>query len=78
MYVDESDKRLNNYDMIIGRELLKELGIDLLYSTGEMKWAQATEPMRDPSMLQASQIDTLDNEIYSIQDPDTTDPEITQ
>ncbi len=73
MYVDESDKRLNNYDMIIGRDLLKELGIDLLFSTGEMKWAQATVPMRDPSMLQASQIDTLENEIYSMHDPETTD-----
>jgi hypothetical protein len=32
MYVDESDARLNSYDMIIGRDLLHELGIDLLYS----------------------------------------------
>jgi hypothetical protein len=73
MYVDESDKRLNNYDMIIGRDLLKEFGIYLLFSTGEMRWAQATVPMRDPLMLQASQIDTLENDIYSMHDPETMD-----
>jgi hypothetical protein len=27
--------------MIIGRDLLTELGIDLMFSSGEMKWAQA-------------------------------------
>jgi hypothetical protein len=32
MYVDESDKRLTSYDMIIGRDLLTELGIDLMFS----------------------------------------------
>jgi hypothetical protein len=32
MVVDESDARLNSYDMIIGRYLLHELGIDLLFS----------------------------------------------
>ena len=73
MYVDESDKRLNNYDMIIGRDLLSELGIDLLFSSGEMKWEQAIVPMRDPSQLQPTEIDALENEIYSMHDPDTTD-----
>jgi hypothetical protein len=73
MYVDESDKRLNNYDMIIGRDLLTELGIDLLFSSGEMKWAQASVPMRDPSQLQALEIDAFENEIYSMHDPETTD-----
>jgi hypothetical protein len=46
MFVDESDNRLSNYDMIIGRDLLHELGIDLLFSTGEMKWGQAI-PLSD-------------------------------
>ena len=49
MYVDESDSRLNSYDMIIDRDLLHELGIDLLFSLGVMKWDNATVPMRDPS-----------------------------
>jgi hypothetical protein len=37
MYVDEFDARLNSYDMIIGRDLLHELGVDLLFSLGVMK-----------------------------------------
>ena len=73
MYVDESDKRLNNYDMIIGRDLLTELGIDLMFSSGEMKWEQAFVPMRDPSQLRDSEIATLENEIFSMHDPETTD-----
>jgi hypothetical protein len=43
--------KLNIYDMTIGRDLLHELGIDLLFSTKEMKWDQATVPMRDPAQL---------------------------
>jgi hypothetical protein len=54
MYVDESDARLNSYDMIISRDLLHELGIDLLFSLGVMKWDNATVPMRDPSQLRDS------------------------
>ena len=71
MFVDESDSRLQSYDMIIGRDLLHELGIDLLFSTGEMKWDQATVPMRDPSQLR--DCDTLENEIFSMHDPETTE-----
>ena len=73
MFVDESDHRLNRYDMIIGRDLLHELGIDLLFSKGVMTWDSATIPMRDPSQLRASKIDAFETEIFSMHDPDTTD-----
>ena len=74
MFVDESDRRLNSYDMIIGRDLLHELGIDLMFSLGVMKWDNATVPMRDPSTLRSLEsIDTLENEIFSMHDPDTTE-----
>jgi hypothetical protein len=74
MYVDESDARLNSYDMIIGRDLLhKELGIDLLLSLGVMKWDNATVPMRDPSQLRSTNIDDFEDEIFSMHDPTTTD-----
>jgi hypothetical protein len=73
MYVDESDARLNSYDMIIGRDLLHELGIDLLFSLGVMKWDNATVPMRDPSQLRDSNIDEFEDEIFSMHDPTTTD-----
>jgi hypothetical protein len=38
VYVNESDARLNSKDMILGRDLLHELGIYLLFSLGVMKW----------------------------------------
>jgi hypothetical protein len=60
MYVNESDARLNNYDMIIGGDLvLHELGIDLLFSLGVMKWDNATVPMKDPSQSRDSNMMTL-------------------
>jgi hypothetical protein len=71
MFVDESDTKLNTYDMIIGRDLLHELGIDLLFSTREMKWDQGTVPMRDPA--QPQDCDTLKNEIFSMHDQDSTE-----
>jgi hypothetical protein len=70
-YGDESDARLNSYDMIIGRDLLHEQGIDLLFSLGVMKWENATAPMRDPSQLRNTEIDAFEAEIFSIHDPDT-------
>ena len=75
MFVDESDHRLNSYDMIIGRDLMHELGIDLLFSSGVMKWDNATVPMRDPSQLLASNIEAFENEIFSMHDPDSTEAE---
>jgi hypothetical protein len=51
MYVNESDARLNSYDIIIGRDLLHELGIYLLFSLGVMKSENMTVSMRDSSQL---------------------------
>jgi hypothetical protein len=73
MYVNESDSRLNSYDMIIGRGLLHELGIDLLFSLGVIKWDNATVPMRDPSQLRDSNINDFEDEFFSLHDPTTTD-----
>jgi hypothetical protein len=73
MNVNESDARLNSYDMIIGKDLLHKLGIDLLFSLGVMKWDNATVPMKDPSQLRDTEIDAFEAEISSIHDPDTTE-----
>jgi hypothetical protein len=73
MYVNESDARLNSYDMIIGRDLLHELGIYLLFSLGVAKWDKPTVPMRHPSQLRDTVIDAFEAEIFSIYDPDTTE-----
>ena len=36
-----------NYDMIIGRDLLEELGIDLKFSTKTIAWQHREIPMKD-------------------------------
>ena len=50
------------YDMIIGMDLMSELGIDILNSTHSIKWDEAEIPMRP-------QDSTLENS-YVIHDPE--------
>ena len=38
---------LGSYDMIIGRDLLTDLAIDLKFSTQEVEWDEATIPFKD-------------------------------
>ena len=65
MHVDESDSSSNAYDMIIGRDLLQELGIDLIFSQGKMVWDNASVPMRDPQHLQDTHVEALEDEIFN-------------
>lgn len=74
-YVDESTEPTNRYDMIIGRDLLKELGIDFLFSQELMTWDNASVPMRTTEWLDEANLDTYEAEIHSIHDPSTTETE---
>ena len=49
------------YDMIIGMDLMSELGIDILNSTHSIKWDDAEIPMRHRTV-------TI-NDAYHISDP---------
>jgi hypothetical protein len=75
MHVDETENTLSRYDMIIGRDLMEELGIDIKFSTGQVSWDNATIPLRDVSWFDEENIDRLENEIYFSEDPDTIDAE---
>ncbi|HEY9708671.1 MAG TPA: reverse transcriptase family protein, partial [Oculatellaceae cyanobacterium] len=47
-HIDETTKpEHSNYDMIIGRDLLGELGIDICFSTNTIQWRGVSVPMRD-------------------------------
>jgi Reverse transcriptase (RNA-dependent DNA polymerase) len=51
-HVDEStNKKLAQYDMIIGDDLMTELGIDLCFSTQEIKWGEESIPMKNRGVL---------------------------
>jgi hypothetical protein len=50
-YVDESHHEACNYDIIIGRDLMHSLGINLLFDTAEIAWDNATVHMQPPENL---------------------------
>jgi hypothetical protein len=74
-YVDNTDKLTSRYDMIIGRDLISELGMTFRFDTLMMEWDNATTPMIDPCMFCDELIDDLENEILYMHDPDTTEAE---
>ena len=48
--VDDTEKS-SKYDMIIGRDLLQALGMDILFSTGRLSWDGITVPMKSSERL---------------------------
>ncbi len=74
-YVDNTDKLTSRYDMIIGRDLISELGMTFRFDTLMMEWDNATTPMIDPCMFCEELIDDLENEILYMHDPDTMEAE---
>jgi len=74
-YVDESPHDSCNYDIIIGRDLMHSLGINLLFDTAEISWDNATIPMKNPEHLCENWIDELEQEVLFAHDPATTDAE---
>ena len=74
-YVDEEDNSNSNYDMIIGRDILHELGIDLLFSTAEMKWDNVTIPMQSVTKLTQDWAELIENELLFAQEPPNLDAE---
>ena len=74
-YVDESHHESCNYDMIIGRDIMHSLGINLLFDTAEITWDNAKVHMQPPEVLAGDWVETLEQEILFAHDPDTTDAE---
>ena len=72
-YVDESDPETCSYDLIIGRDLMHEIGIDICFSTAEIKWDNASIPMQSVEKLVDEFMDQFEQELLYSHDPDTTD-----
>ena len=75
VYVDESHEAKCNYDMIIGRDLMHSLGINLLFDTAQITWDNASISMQPSLRLRADWVEELEQEILFSQDPATTDAE---
>src|SRR5688500_13588077 len=74
-FVDNTDKLTSRYDMIIGRDLISELGMTFWFNDHLMEWDNATTPMLDPGMFNDEHVDQLEHEILFMHDPDTTEAE---
>ena len=73
--MDETDTLSSRYDMIKGRDLLEELGINFLFKEHLMEWDNASTPKLDPTVFNTDQIDDLEHEFFYIHDPITPDAE---
>jgi hypothetical protein len=61
--------------MIIGRDLLHEIGMDILFSKAEMIWDNASVPMQSVDKLSVDWVDQFEQELLFAHDPITTDAE---
>ena len=73
-YVDESSPNSCLSDLIIGRDLMLELGIDICFSTAEIIWNNASISMHPADKLSELNINKFEQEIlFCAHDPGTTD-----
>jgi hypothetical protein len=61
--------------MIIGRDMMHSLGINLLFDTAQISWENAKVHMQPLEVLQGNGVDTLEQELLFAHDPNTTDAE---
>jgi hypothetical protein len=61
--------------MIIGRDLLHSLGINLLFDTAEISWDNAKIHMQPPGRTYGDWLDTMEQELLYAHDPNATDAE---
>ena len=75
-YVDTTNNNNNiNYDLIIGRDLMHEIGINILFKDSLIEWDGATIPMQSTDKLDKTYVDEFEQEIMLVHDPVTTEAE---
>ena len=72
MHVDETEQLSERYDIIVGRDLMLSLGLNLMFGNKEIEWENATAPMRDPSDFSEEHQKQLEQEVFGI-DPTEED-----
>ena len=72
-HVDESPRYHSKYDLIIGQDLLKELGTDLNFFNCSMHWNNAEVPIEEPMRLNEENINKFEKELFLPSEPETTD-----
>jgi len=67
MHVDETPSGVSNYDIILGRDLLTNIGVDILFSSQQVTWENASIPMRDPEIFRKSESTWLDHTMFALE-----------
>ena len=72
MAVDEEERQRRSYELIIGRDFMKALEMDILWSTKQLRWDDITIPMRTNTSAQksAAEDEFIEQVLEMIQDPD--------
>ena len=73
--VDENEEEHPRYDMILGRDLMHELGMIFDFKEGRMTWDNSWINMQNPSLFDEGTIAQFEEELFLMHDPDTTDAE---
>jgi hypothetical protein len=70
-YVDESNPEANSYDLIIGKDLMYDIGISICFSAAAVRWDNASMSMQSVE----KSTEEFEQEFLFTQDPLTTDAE---
>jgi len=73
--VDESHEVAGSYDMIISRDLMHSLGVNLLFDSAQITWDHASVSMQPSQRLKDDWVEELEQEILFAHDPETTGAE---
>lgn len=72
-HVDPADHNLCKYNLIIGRDLLLELGIPLQFSKASIIWDNAEITMQQPGWFETNNVNSFEEELFMAHDPESTD-----
>jgi hypothetical protein len=74
-YVDNTNPEFCNYDLIVGRDLMFGLGMDICFSEAKIVWDNASIPMQETDKLNEQFVNHFEQELLFAHDPVTTDAE---
>ena len=74
-YVDDTDPEFCNSDLIVGRDLMFELGMDICFSEAKIVWDNASIPMQESDKLSEKFVNHYEQELLFAHDPITMDAE---
>ena len=73
--VDKTNQLSSRYDMIIGRDLISELGMSFRFDDYLMEWDNATVSMQNPKIFDLDSREDIAKEMYMTHDPNITEAE---